>query len=174
MAAEEADRTAARKVIAFPGNAGPSSDGLRLRALIVDDSPTVRQQLQSAFERFGMTAEAVASGEDALRRLSEGHVDLMMLDVGLPGIDGFTVLRALREEPRWRRLPVVVLSSRASPLDRARGLLAGADVYLAKPVQLADLHRIVLAQLRRSLEVEDLSRWFGPSGTEAGGRLASA
>jgi CheY-like chemotaxis protein len=146
----------------------------RLRVLIVDDSATVRQQLLAAFEHFGMAAETAESGEEALRRLAERHVDLMMLDINLPGIDGFTVLRALREQTRWRRLPVLVLTSRASPLDRARGLLAGADVYLAKPVRMAELSRVVAAELRRSLRVDDLTRWFAPTAEGSQARLASA
>jgi DNA-binding response OmpR family regulator len=167
-------RRLGQRVIPFPGSQGLADAARRPRVLIVDDSANVQRQLLSAFERFGLAAVAVSSGEQALRALSERHFDLMTLDIGLPGIDGLTVLRALREEIRWRRLPVVVLTSRASAIDRARGLLAGADVYLAKPVQMLDLHRIVTAELRRSLKVDDLSDWLRPSGGQAHERLASA
>jgi DNA-binding response OmpR family regulator len=79
-----------------------------------------------------------------------------MLDLGLPDLDGLQLARLIRDEPRWRTLPIVALSSRTSPLDIVRGAAAGCDAYLGKPVGYGDLQRTVVGQLRRAMGTDAL------------------
>jgi CheY-like chemotaxis protein len=119
------------------------------RVLVIDDSATVRAHLRAEFERMGLAVDAVASGDEALDRLAAGPVDLAMLDLGLPDTDGLHLARRIRSEPRWRELPIVVLTSHVSALDVVRGAAAGCSAYLAKPVDTATLRRVVERQLGR-------------------------
>src|SRR5690606_3789285 len=122
----------------------------RPRALIVDDSPTVRRQLSLALHRMGLDAEAVASAREALDVLAMRSYELMLADVVMPELDGYQLTRAVRRERDLRGMPVILLTSRSSPFDLARGALAGCNSYLVKPVSMQTLHETVQRQLRRS------------------------
>ncbi len=136
----------------------PSTEGAgRLRVLVVDDSPTVRRQLAMAFERLGLACDAASSAAEALDRLEELHYDLVLVDVVMPDMDGYKLTREIRRDRRLRGLPVIILTSRSSPFDLARGALAGCDTYLTKPVPFRALEAAVLRQLRRSLAIDDLA-----------------
>lgn len=124
--------------------------------LVIEDSPTVRTQLTGAFERMGLAVDTATCAREALARLQARRVDLAMLDLGLPDLDGLQLARLIRDEPRWRTLPIVALSSRTSPLDIVRGAAAGCDAYLGKPVGFGDLQRTVAGQLRRALGTDAL------------------
>ena len=134
--------------------APPRPAGRRPRILVVDDSPTVRQQLGVAFTRMGFACELVARGEEALERLAAGRYDLVMADVMIPDMDGFKLTRAIRKQ--HRSLPVIILSSRGSAFDHARGLLAGCKAYLVKPVPLRELDAAILKVLKRSVPPAEL------------------
>lgn len=140
-------------LVAFPRSAEPAPP--RIRVLVVDDSPTVRQQLSIAFTRMSVLCDAVGSAEDALARLSGQHYDLVLVDVVMPGVDGYKLTRQIRR--RHRGVPVIILTSRSSPFDLARGALAGCSTYLVKPVPLRQLEAAVVKQLRKSLAIDDLT-----------------
>lgn len=140
-------------LVAFPRSAEPAPP--RIRVLVVDDSPTVRQQLSIAFTRMGVLCDAVGSAEDALARLSAQHYDLALVDVVMPGVDGYKLTRQIRR--RHRGVPVIILTSRSSPFDLARGALAGCSSYLVKPVPLRQLEAAIVKHLRRSLAIDDLT-----------------
>ncbi len=131
--------------------------------LIVDDSPTVRRQLSGALERLGVASESVESARQALQRLSEQHFDLALLDIVMPDMDGYKLTREIKRNKQWRQLPVIILTSRSSPFDLARGALAGCDAYLTKPVPFRALEAAIVKQLRRSLAIDDLSGLIRPS-----------
>jgi CheY-like chemotaxis protein len=135
--------------------AGGGTDGAP-RVLVVDDSASVRAQLADAFGRMGLAVAPAASAGEALARLEGDRVDLAMLDLVLPDGDGLQLARRIRREPRWKRLPIVVLSSRHSPLDVIRGAAAGCSAYLAKPVGFGDLRRTVADQLGRAVGAESM------------------
>lgn len=128
----------------------------RPRVLVIEDSATVRAQLADAFGRMGLAVEEATTAGEAMQRLQSQHVDLAMLDLGLPDLDGLQLARRIRREPRWRALPIVALSSRTSPLDIVRGAAAGCDAYLGKPVGFTDLRRTVAGQLGRVLAADAL------------------
>jgi DNA-binding response OmpR family regulator len=144
---------ATSNLVAFPRS--PELAAPRIRVLVVDDSPTVRQQLSIAFARMNVLCDTVASADEALARLPETHYDLVLVDVVMPGVDGYKLTRQIRR--RHRGVPVIILTSRSSPFDLARGALAGCNSYLVKPVPLRQLEAAVVKQLRKSLAIDDLA-----------------
>jgi DNA-binding response OmpR family regulator len=122
--------------------------------LIVDDEPAITQVLRERLEREGFGVHAVATGEEALAALETTVYDLLLLDVGLPGMDGFEVLRQMRA--RGYDLPIIVLTARDEEIDRVVGLELGADDYVVKPFSPRELAARVRALLRRTAEVAQL------------------
>lgn len=106
----------------------------QLRALIVDDSLTVREQLRSALDRSGILSDSAEDAVSAIAQLAANRYDLVFLDVVMPGTDGYEVCRGIKKDIYTRGIPVLMLTSRSSPFDRARGALAGCDSYLVKPI----------------------------------------
>ncbi|MBW6496641.1 MAG: response regulator, partial [Burkholderiaceae bacterium] len=121
----------------------------RPRALVVDDSPTVRRQLTVALHQMGVDCDAMASGREALAALVERGYEVALIDVMMPGLDGFALTREIRRDRAMREVPVVILTSRSSTFDLARGALAGCSSYLVKPVSLRSLRATVARQIRR-------------------------
>lgn len=122
--------------------------------LLTDDEPTIQQTLRERLEREGFAVRAVGSGEATLDELAQQRYDLLLLDVGLPGIDGFETLRQLRV--RGHDLPVVMLTARGDEIDRVVGLELGADDYVPKPFSTREVAARVRALLRRAAEVAHL------------------
>lgn len=114
-----------------------------LAALVVDDSLTVRTQLQGALERIGLKGTLAENGAAAIEAVQKSRFDLILLDVVMPGIDGYALCRQIKTAPATRSTPIVMLTSRSSPFDRARGALAGCDTYLTKPIDLKSFYRAV-------------------------------
>jgi len=100
--------------------------------LVVDDSLTTRMLEQSILESAGYLVDLAVSGEDALRRLRERHYSLLLVDVEMPGMDGFALIEQLRLDPAWREIPAILVTSRESQHDRQRGLAVGAQDYVIK------------------------------------------
>ncbi len=154
----------ASNLVAFPrSHLGEGANTPRLRVLVVDDSPTVRRQLAGALERLGVASEAFGSAAEALQRLAEQHFDLALLDVVMPDMDGYKLTREIKRNKQLRQLPVIILTSRSSPFDLARGALAGCDAYLTKPVPFRALEAAIVKQLRKSLAIDDLAGLIRPS-----------
>lgn len=104
----------------------------RARVLVVDDSITTRTLVQSVLEAAGLDVTVAVDGADAWRRLQESGASLVVSDVEMPGMDGFSLCAAIRAAPRLRELPVVLVTGLESPAERRRGLEVGADAYLGK------------------------------------------
>jgi two-component system OmpR family response regulator len=115
--------------------------------LVADDEAHIRDVVQYALERDGFRVLTAADGMQALERVREGGVDLVVLDVLMPELDGLAVCRALRAE---RSIPIVFLSSRAEEVDRILGLELGGDDYVVKPFSPRELATRVKAVLRRT------------------------
>ena len=120
------------------------------RALLVDDSPTVRRQLSVALQRMGVVSEGVGDAAQALEALAARRFELVFVDVMMPVTDGYQLTRAIKRNPATRDTPVVILTSRSSPFDLARGALAGCNSYLVKPVALQSLRDTVFRHLRKA------------------------
>jgi len=117
------------------------------RVLLAEDDTAIAEPLARALRRDGYEVEICADGPGALDMVRDGGVDLLVLDLGLPEMDGLEVCRRLRAE--GRATPVLVLTARADEVDTVVGLDAGADDYVTKPFRLAELLARVRALLRR-------------------------
>ncbi len=117
------------------------------RILVVEDNPDLAFGLRNNLEIEGYEVEVAADGPAGLARARSGRLDLVILDLMLPGLDGFRVLRSLREE--GLAIPVLVLTARGEEADKVRGLKLGADDYVTKPFGLLELLARVEALLRR-------------------------
>ena len=115
--------------------------------LIVEDDASIREYLELGFGYEGFRVVQAATGSEALTLFGRENPDVVVLDVGLPGLDGFTVLRAIRERSQ---VPVLMLTARDSVDDRIGGLRLGADDYLVKPFHFGELVARIQAVLRRS------------------------
>lgn len=122
-----------------------------MRVLLVEDDPMIAQAVKGALADEMYTVEHVANGRDALMMLSVNEYGFVLLDLGLPGLDGMTVLRTLREnsEGSKKNVPVIILTARDGLDDRLEGLDAGADDYLVKPFHISELLARIRAVLRR-------------------------
>ena len=118
------------------------------RVLLVEDDPDIAQTVATAMESDGHEVVQAASGSAALERARGGDIDLVLLDLGLPDLDGLEVCRRLRTA--GCAMPILVLTGRADEIDTVLGLDAGADDYVAKPFRLAELLARVRAMLRRT------------------------
>src|SRR3954469_2865669 len=121
-----------------------------MRILVVDDEPRITRHVFSALTEAGHDAVSVHDGETAIGMAEETNFDLIVLDVGLPGISGFDVLKCLRERHITSR--VLMLTARGEVSDRVTGLELGADDYLAKPFAMQELIARVRALSRRFAE----------------------
>ena len=120
-----------------------------MRILIADDEADIRNLIKTNLEENGYTVFAAQSGREAWDILSTQHVDLAILDVMMPAMDGFTLLRRIRERGV---LSVILLTARTDDVDKVLGLGLGADDYIAKPFSVAELVARVGAQLRCNTE----------------------
>jgi DNA-binding response OmpR family regulator len=117
------------------------------RLLLAEDDAAIADPLERALTREGYVVEVVSDGAEAAERGVDGEHDLLVLDVGLPNIDGLEVCRRVRvARPR---VPVLILTARAEELDAVQGLDAGADDYVTKPFRLAELMARIRALMRR-------------------------
>jgi len=119
-----------------------------MRLLLVEDESKLREQLAQQLQRHGYAVDSAADGREALYLASEFDYDLAVIDLGLPVVDGLTVIRTLREQQR--RFPILVLTARGRWQDKVEGLEAGGDDYVVKPFQLEEVLARLNALLRRS------------------------
>ena len=108
------------------------------RILVVEDNPQNRKLAQHILRIHAYDTVIAATGEDALD-IADGSIDLVLMDIQLPGIDGLTATRELRKRPETKSVPVIALTALAHPTDRAAALEAGCDAYLTKPYQMSQL-----------------------------------
>ena len=101
--------------------------------LIVDDEPSIVVPLQFLMEQNGYQTIVAQSGEEALEAISKEEPDLVLLDIMLPGIDGFEVCEIVRLKPEWRHIRIIFLTAKGRDVDIAKGLVLGADDYITKP-----------------------------------------
>jgi len=120
---------------------------MKPRILIVEDEPAISDNIQFVLEGEGLETVRVATGLAAVPVLEETSVDLIVLDIGLPDINGFDLLREIR---KTRTTPIILLTARTAEIDRVLGLEIGADDYVAKPFSPRELAARVKAVLRRS------------------------
>ena len=144
---------------------------LVMRVLIVEDDKALADGLIRTLRQTGYAVDHAGTGELALRACAEEHYDLVVLDLGLPGIDGFDVLRQLRRGSHEGS--ILILTAHDAEADRVRGLDLGADDYVTKPFSLPELEARARALMRRSQAVKSPKLHFGRLTVDTVGRRAS-
>ncbi len=132
----------------------PAEEATQARILIVDDQPLTRELMTLIVQAQGYKTLVATNGEEALAIAAKRPVDLVILDVVMPGMDGFEVARRLRAEERTRTLPIVIVSALEDKESRIKGLAEGADDFLARPVDRLEL-KIRLQNLLRMKRFQD-------------------
>jgi len=107
--------------------------------LIVDDSPTERHFLNDLLTKAGYSVIASDNGEDAIQKAKQQKPDLILMDVVMPGLNGFQATRAISRDPDTKAIPVIMCTSKSQETDRIWGMRQGARSYIVKPVQKDDL-----------------------------------
>ena len=116
--------------------------------LVVDDDKNTRRLIQAVLEKEGYTVSAAGDGQEALDVLDTAHIDLAILDIMMPKIDGYTLTRILRDSQS--ELPILMISAKQLPADRHKGFLAGTDDYMTKPIDEQEMVLRIRALLRRA------------------------
>jgi two-component system response regulator TctD len=121
-----------------------------MRLLLVEDHAELSVWVAKTLRLSGFVVDVIARGDHAVTALYTQTYDLAILDLSLPGMDGLEILRHVRRQERTAQLPILILTARGSPEDRVKGLNLGADDYLPKPFEVAELEARIRALLRRS------------------------
>lgn len=130
-----------------------------MRLLLVEDDLILKDGLERAFTKSGYAVDVITDGESANKLLSYQEYDVIILDLGLPKLDGFEVLKRLRS--RGNKTPVLILTALEDIQNRVKGLDLGADDYLAKPFELAELEARIRALIRRGVSGGSATISFG-------------
>jgi two-component system alkaline phosphatase synthesis response regulator PhoP len=128
-----------------------------MKIFIVEDDHEIRELETYAIKNSGFDTEAFGDGASALAAMEHGLPSLVLLDIMLPGIDGLEVLRRIRANPKTAKVPVIMVTAKATELDKVRGLDLGADDYMTKPFGIMELISRVKARLRRAESAQETS-----------------
>ncbi len=117
------------------------------KVLIVDDEPNIVISLEFLMDQAGYAVAVARSGEEALAQIRTFQPDVVLLDVMLPGINGFDILQRVRQNATWQQIAIIMLTAKGRDVEVAKGLALGANAYVTKPFSTRDL----LAEVRRCL-----------------------
>ncbi|HSD28714.1 MAG TPA: response regulator transcription factor [Vicinamibacteria bacterium] len=129
--------------------APPAGSDTRRRILLIEDDADIAEAIAYQLEKVGLQVRVVRTGEEGLEAVRKG-VDLVLLDLNLPGMDGLEVCRMIRRQQTTSHVPIIIVSARADEVDRVLGLEMGADDYVVKPFSLKELAARVKVALRRA------------------------
>lgn len=121
---------------------------MKHKVLIVDDEPNIVLPLQFLMEQNNHDVGVASSGEEAIEKIMQFKPDLVLLDIMLPGIDGYEVCEIIRLNPEWKHTKIIFLTAKGRDMDIAKGMLLGADAYITKPFANAE----VIEKVRELLE----------------------
>ena len=131
-----------------PRPAAAAADSRR-RVLVIEDEPDIAEAMAYQLEKAGLQVRVARTGEEGLEAVRRG-VDLVLLDLNLPGMDGLEVCRMIRRQTTTAHVPIIIVSARAEEVDRVLGLEMGADDYVVKPFSLKELAARAKVALRRA------------------------
>ena len=115
------------------------------QVLVVDDNDVMQQSLNVELQQLPLPVNVhfAGSGEEALSKVSEHHYDFIFLDVVMPGIDGFETCAAMRKRPELKKTPIIMLTSKTSPMDEVKGIMSGCSTYLTKPIVHEEFQKVI-------------------------------
>jgi len=122
---------------------GSTDNGVNGRVLVVDDSLSVRTQMDLCLRLNDMSVDLAEDAEDALDLIEKRNYDVIFLDVVLPEMDGYKVCKLIKSNATTRSIPIVMLTGKSSPFNKVRGVMAGCDRYLTKPVDAEELRTVL-------------------------------
>jgi CheY-like chemotaxis protein len=142
-----------------------------LRILLIDDDLILLETLTDTLDLYGFQTLTAASGAEGLAQVVEQAPVCVVVDIRMPGINGYQFVRALRGDPSTAEIPIVILSALAQEREQLAGMLTGADAYLLKPVTIEKLVEVITAALEIAADVrkEQRERFLDPS-EEVGGQ----
>lgn len=126
---------------------------MKKTVLTVDDEQNILELLKYNLEKNGYEVLQAQTGEEALQVLEENKIDMIILDLMLPGMDGLEVQKVIRSDTRWMKIPIILLTAKTEEIDKVLGLEMGADDYLGKPFGVHELLARIKAVTRRTEEV---------------------
>ena len=127
--------------------------------LVVDDDPDIREVLKDRLESFGYRVLVASSGKECLEVLDKQSPELVLLDIGMPGMNGIEVVRRLKQDEKYKGIPVILLTAKGSQEDKVEGLDAGADDYVVKPFDSFELLARVRSMMRIKQMHDALEEW---------------
>ena len=133
------------------------------RLLLVDDEPGLREAVQAYLEDSNFVVEVASNARDGWELLQQHNPDLLISDIMMPKVDGYQFLKQVREDPRYKALPVVFLTAKGMTSDRIQGYTAGCDAYLSKPFDPDELVAIITNLLARRAAAKQMSENGGNS-----------
>jgi CheY-like chemotaxis protein len=142
-----------------------------IRILVAEDNAVNRELLRELLEARGYTVSEACDGQEALEMIEQVKPELLLLDIGMPVLDGFAVVRRIRENPRWAPLPVVAVTAYAMRGDREKILSSGFDGYLSKPLNPSSLTAELDRLLNKSAQSANQDQGYGG---RAGGKDRAA
>lgn len=110
-----------------------------LKVMVIDDSKTIRRSAESLLQKAGCEVITADNGFEALPMISSQHPDIMFIDIMMPRLDGYQTCALVKNNPKYRDIPIIMLSSKDGLFDRAKGKVVGAEQYLTKPFTRDDL-----------------------------------
>ena len=123
------------------------------KILVIEDDPSTLRLIRYTLQQEGYQVLTATNGLDGMRKAQSGEIDLIILDVLLPGVDGFEICHRLWADPQTAQLPILMVSGKAREIDKATGLKMGADDYITKPWHRPELVTKIAAMLERTSAV---------------------
>lgn len=127
-----------------------------VKVMVIDDSNTIRRSAELFLSQAGCQVILAEDGFSALTKITEHHPDVIFIDIMMPRLDGYQACALIKRNPRFRSIPVIMLSSKDGVFDRARGRMVGSDEYLTKPFTREDLVNAVRAHVKRSGPIKEI------------------
>ena len=120
---------------------------LNVKVMVIDDSKTIRRSAETLLKKVGCDVITATDGFEALAKISEHHPDIIFVDIMMPRLDGYQTCALIKNNQTFRSTPVIMLSSKDSIFDRARGRIVGSEEYLTKPFSKEDLINAITAHV---------------------------
>lgn len=134
-----------------------SSKGKRGKVLVIDDSKTIRRSAENLLAQEGYSVITADDGYEALAKVVEHNPDIIFVDIMMPRLDGYQTCALIKNNSRYAKIPIILLSSKDSIFDKARGRIVGSQYYLTKPFTRDDLLGAINGHLHNKAESEEIA-----------------